>query len=304
MSFFSLTILGCNSAVPAFDRFPTSQLLIYKNESILIDCGEGTQFQFSKFKIKRANLNYIFISHLHGDHYFGLVGLLNSLRLGGREAPLYIYGPPELEQIIKLQADFTREDWLYPVCFYPHSFGSSYKIAETKYLDVFTIPLEHRIPCNGFLFVEKPKLKKINAAALLKYNVPNTFIPQLREGKDFINDDGEKIANSVLTYEPDKPKKYAYCSDTVYNEEIIPIISGADLLYHEATYLSSEEDKAEKWNHSTAKQAAIIAKKANVDKLVLGHYSAKYFDLLPFKTEAQEIFENTDLAVDGITFEL
>ncbi|MEZ4916675.1 MAG: ribonuclease Z [Chitinophagales bacterium] len=304
MSVFSLTILGCNSAVPAFDRFPTSQLLKYKNESILIDCGEGTQFQFSKFKIKRANLNYIFISHLHGDHYFGLVGLLNSFRLGGREAPLHIYGPPELEQIIQLQADYTREDWLYPVYFHAHNYGKSYKIAETKYLEVFTIPLEHRIPCNGFLFVEKPKPKKINAEALLKYSVPNTFIPKLRIGKDFVNDKGEIIKNELLTFEPEVCKKYAYCSDTVYNEAIIPIIKDADLLYHEATYLSSEEDKAEKWNHSTAKQAALIAKKANVGKLILGHYSAKYHDIRPFQAEAKEVFENTELAVDGKEFEV
>lgn len=304
MGEISLTILGCNSAVPTIDRFPTAQILMCKNESILIDCGEGTQFQFSKFKIKSNKLNYIFISHLHGDHYFGLVGLLNSFRLGDRTAPLYIFAPPELEQIIKLQTDFTREDWNYPVIFTAHQYGSSYKIAETKYFEVFTIPLEHRIPCNGFLFKEKPKPRKINAEALEIYGVPNTFIPNLREGKDFVNEQNEVVANNILTYEPEKSKTYAYCSDTVYNENIIPIIKNADLLYHEATYLSEEEDKAEKWHHSTAKQAATIAKKADVGKLILGHYSAKYKNIAPFQTEAVKVFTNTELAEDGKEFKI
>jgi ribonuclease Z len=294
-----LIILGSNSAVPAHKRNPTAQILRNDNVSILIDCGEGTQFQLNRFHIKRAKLDYILISHMHGDHYFGLVGLLNSFRLNNRLRDLHIYAPPELEQIILLQANFKEEEWPFTVHFHAMSFGASYQLFETKDLIVKTIPLNHRVPCNGFLIKEQVKSRKIVSEAIVKYGVPHTAINSLKDGADYLNENKQRVANHLLTAEPLPSFSYAYCSDTTYYEALVPIIKDVDVLYHEATFMDEAKDKAALRFHSTTKEAATIAKMANVGQLIIGHYSAKYKDLNPLLEEAKSVFPNSALAIEG-----
>lgn len=301
---FELSILGSNSAVPAYGRFPTAQILQHHRTKYMIDCGEGAQMQLSKFKIKRGNLKHIFISHLHGDHFFGLVGLLNSLRLNGRKDDLHIYGPPTLADIIKIQVDFEKEDFGYIIHFHPLDFGTSKLILDEELIQVFTIPLEHKIDCNGFLFKEKPKPRKINGDAVKQHKVSKQVIEDLRSGKDFIKEDGEIIKNEVLTLPPPPSRSYAYCSDTRYTKNFLPIIKDVDLLYHEATFVDEDKDKAFERYHSTSSEAAEIAKLANAKKLLLGHFSARYQDLEPLLQEAKRIFDNSFLAIEGNTFKV
>ncbi len=304
MAEYTLTILGSNSAVPAHDRYPTAQFLKHKQSSFLIDCGEGTQFQLNKYHIKRGNLNHIFISHMHGDHYFGLVGLLNSFKLNNRQHELHIYGPPELDAIIRLQADYTDAQWPYPIFFHPHSFEGVDVLMENDSIRVHSIPLKHKIPCNGFLFREKPKLRKIVASSMEKYGVHHEEILAIKKGGDFVAASGEVIANALLTEDSSPSYSYAYCSDTMYDEELVQYVQGVDVLYHEATFKSDSEDKALLRFHSTARQAALIAKAANVGQLIIGHYSAKYKNLDELLTEAREIFPNTELALEGKVFDI
>lgn len=300
MSEFKLTILGSNSAVPAHNRNPSAQILKHHNTSFLIDCGEGTQFQMNKFHIKRGKLDYVLISHMHGDHYFGLVGLLNSMQLNGRKTDLYIFAPPELETIILLQSNYKSEDWSFKIHFTPMTFNNgSYLLFETNKLEVYTIPLDHRVPCNGFLFKEKKKSRKVKADMLSHYNVPTKLIKSIKKGDDFITENGSVISNSELTEDAPKSKSYAYCSDTKYNESILPIIENVDLLYHEATFLKEDESKAFLRFHSTTNEAAIIAKKAKVQKLMIGHYSARYANLQVFLDEVQAVFPSSVLAIEG-----
>lgn len=299
MSEFNLTILGSNSAVPAHNRNPSAQILKHHNTAFLIDCGEGTQFQMNKFHIKRGNLDYVLISHMHGDHYFGLVGLLNSMKLNGRTTDLHIFGPPDLKAILLLQTDYENEDWSYKIHFTPMNFGESYLLFETNRLQVFTIPLDHRIPCNGFLFKEKKKARKINMEAIEQYNIPKTLIKNIKNGADYLTKEGEVIKHETLTSDPHKIKSYAYCSDTKYNESILPIIKNVDLLYHEATFLKDDEAKASLRFHSTTHEAGIIAKKAQVKKLIIGHFSARYANLNVFLNEVQEVFPHSYVAIEG-----
>lgn len=299
MSNLELIILGSNSAVPAHKRNPTAQILKNENTSILIDCGEGTQFQMNRFHIKRGKLDYILISHMHGDHYFGLVGLLNSFRLNNRKTDLHIYAPPELEQIILLQANYKEDEWPFQVHFYSMSFGVSYQLFETKEFIVRTIPLNHRIPCNGFLITEQKKPRKIISEAIKKYGVPNSKINSLKDGEDYIDDSGKCIPNNLLTAEPSPSYAYAYCSDTKYCETLVPIIQGVTVLYHEATFMDDAKEKAALRFHSTTKEAAAIAKMANVGQLIIGHFSAKYKELEPLLEEAKSVFPNAALAIEG-----
>lgn len=304
MAAFKLTILGSNSAVPAHNRHPSSQVLRHNQTDILIDCGEGAQFQMNKFKIKRGRLNHILISHMHGDHYFGLVGLLNSFKLNNRQHALHIYGPPELEPIISLQTNYKDSNWPYPLHFYPIRMGEVYTLFETEELIVSTIPLKHKIACNGFLIREKVKARKVIAAAIRTYKVPNHTIKAIKNGEDFIQPTGDILHNELLTANPPDSFAYAYCSDTLYDESIVPLIKGIDVLYHEATFREESKDKAALRFHSTAKQAANIAKKAGVGQLIIGHYSAKYKDLFPLLLEAQEVFPATVLAKEGDSYSI
>jgi ribonuclease Z len=301
---FDLTILGSNSAVPAFGRHPTSQVLRYKTSKYLIDCGEGTQFQLSRFKVKRGTINNIFISHLHGDHYFGLVGLVNSFRLNGRKEPLNIFGPPQLLDIIKIQVKIDDEQFGYPVTFYPLTFGVSEKIFEDDNLEVFTIPMEHKIDCNGFLFKEKPRPRKIISDKIREHQISHEYIEFIRKGANFQKEDGTIVPNNELTEDPAPSVSYAFCSDTLYTENFLQLIDGVDLLYHEATFTNDSADKAKERFHSTAAEAATIAVKANVKKLLIGHFSARYADLQPLLEEAKSIFPNTQLATEGEIFQV
>ncbi len=298
-----LTVLGCNSATPHADKAPTAQLLSTTKHHFLIDCGEGTQVLLRKAKIKFAHIKYIFISHLHGDHFYGLPGLISTFRLLGREAPLHIYGPVGIREAVTLLLKLSNSWTNYPLHFHELSEKEPVCLFSDGEMEVHTIPLKHRVYTNGFLFRETPKERKINPEAVKKLRVDQSQMRNLKQGKDVVNIDGESISNAQLTHDPKPSKAYAFCSDTAYHPEITRQIQGVDVLYHEATFLDDNLELAKKTDHSTAKQAAQIAKDANVICLILGHYSSRYKDLTLFQTEAAEIFPNVELAYDGYTLE-
>ncbi len=292
-----LTILGCHSANPRANAFPTSQYLEMRNHHFLIDCGEGTQQQMSKYKVSFSKINRIFISHLHGDHFFGLIGLVSTYCILNRKKSLNIYGPKGIKKLITLQLKLSDSQAKFPLIFHELSSNNSELIFEDDEVFVKTIPLKHRIYTNGFLFKEKERPKKLFMQNIRKYdeiNQSNYF--SISSGKDIVLNSGEIIPNYKLTLESPKPLSFAFCSDTIYNPDIIPIIKKVDLLYHESTFLESEKELAAKTKHSTAKDAATIALKSDVKKLILGHYSIRYKDIRFFKKEAERIFINTELA--------
>nr|WP_314866272.1 ribonuclease Z [uncultured Flavobacterium sp.] len=299
-----LTILGCYAATPRTITNPTSQLLEIKNRMFLIDCGEGTQVQLRKNKIKFSKINQIFISHLHGDHFFGLIGLISTFSLLGRTTDLHIYGPKGIKEIILLQLKLSNSWTNYSLYFHELESDESVTVFEDEKVLVKTIPLKHRVYTNGFLFQEKVGERKLNMDAVLNYEIESCYYQKIKNGKDITLEDGRIISNSELTFDPIQPKSYAFCSDTVYYEAVIPIIENVDILYHESTFLESEEVLAQKTLHSTAKEAARIALKANVKQLILGHYSTRYESIALFKAEAETIFTEVLLAEDGKTFEL
>ena len=301
---FKLTILGSNSALPAYGRNHTSQVLEVGKCTFMIDCGEGTQMRLSTFKIKSFKIDYIFISHLHGDHYLGLVGLLKSMHLLKRTKELYLFGPNGLQEIITTQLKYSQTHLNYNIVFKQTNSSTTEILFENNNIVVSSFPLDHRIPCNGFLFKEKEKPRK-----LIKDKLPEDLslvnIGRLKRGEDALDDEGKVIyKNQELTIAPKKSRSYAYCSDTRYNEALLNHISNVSLLYHEATFLEEAELRASKTYHSTASQAAILAKKANVEQLIIGHFSARYKDITPFKVEAMKYFKNTSLAIEGQSFEL
>ncbi|MBL0738368.1 ribonuclease Z [Flavobacterium sp. GN10] len=298
-----LTILGCYAATPRTLTNPTSQVLDIKNRLFLIDCGEGTQVQLRKNKIKFSKINHIFISHLHGDHLYGLIGTISTFSLLGRTTDLHIYGPKGIKELILIQLKLTESWTTYSLFFHELESNQSEVIFEDKKVIVKTIPLKHRVYTNGYLFQEKPDERKLDVEAVQRYNIHVAYYQKIKNGGDITLDDGTVIENEKLTFDPPPAKSYAFCSDTVYNEEIIPIIQNTDILYHESTFLESEARLAEKTLHSTAKEAASIALKANVKQLILGHYSTRYDGLEPFKKEAEEVFPNVLLADDGVSFE-
>ena len=300
----NLTILGCYAATPRTFTNPTSQVLEIRNRLFLIDCGEGTQVQLRKNKVKFSGINHIFISHLHGDHFYGLIGLISTFNLLNRNNPLTVYGPKGIQEIIKLQLKLSNSWPQYELNFVELTSTKSEVIFEDDKVIVKTIPLKHRVYTNGFLFQEKPKERKLNIAAVQDYEIDKCYYQNIKNGKDITLEDGRVIANSDLSFDPLAPKSYAFCSDTVYDESIIPLIKDVDVLYHETTFLDSEENLAEKTMHSTAKQAAKIALKANCKQLILGHYSTRYASIDLFKEEAETIFENCLLGDDGAFFEL
>ncbi len=299
-----LTILGCCAATPRTFTNPTAQVLEIKNRLFLIDCGEGTQVQLRKNKIKFSKINHVFISHLHGDHFFGLIGLISTFSLLNRNNDLHIYGPKGIKEIIKLQLRLSNSWPNFNLHFNELENTNSEIIFEDEKVSVKTIPLQHRIYTNGFLFQEKLDERKLNIEAVEHYQIEKCYYQNIKNGKDILLDDGRLIANSELTFDPLKPKSYAFCSDSCYFEPIIPIISNVDVLYHEATFLQSEENLASKTMHSTAIEAATIAAKAQVSQLILGHYSTRYDSIDLFKEEAETVFPNVLLAEDGKTFDL
>lgn len=296
----AVTILGNNSALPAHNRHPTAQVLQTAEHTVLIDCGEGTQMQMALYKIKKSRINHIFISHLHGDHYFGLVGLLNSFALNNRVNDLHIYAPEKLKSIIEIQMEVKGSG--FPFQLYFHNLEKEEVLLDDKSLNVECFKVNHRIECWGFLFREKKNLRKIIPQQIKKYKVPKSFYENLHKGEDFVNDKNEIIRNDVLTIPVDPPKAYAYCADTAFYDPIVQKIKEVDLVYHESTYLEEHSKKAADRFHSTAKQAATIAKMAGAKKLLLGHFSSMYETLEQFKEEACEIFENTEIAEEGVCY--
>ncbi len=298
-----LTILGCYAATPRTLTNPTSQVLEIKNRLFLIDCGEGTQVQLRKNKIKFSKINHIFISHLHGDHLYGLIGTISTFSLLGRTTDLHIYGPKGIKELILLQLKLTESWTTYNLFFHELESKESEVIFEDNRVIVKTIPLKHRVYTNGYLFQEKPGERKLNVETAQHYNIHTAYYQKIKNGGNVTLDDGTVIENEKLSFDPIPAMSYAFCSDTVYNEEVIPIIENADVLYHESTFLESEAPLAQKTLHSTAKEAARIALKANVKHLVLGHYSTRYDGIERFKEEAEEIFPNVILGDDGLSFE-
>ena len=299
---FALTILGNNSAVPAFGRNPTAQLLQTEGESYLIDCGEGTQLQMAKYKVRNSKISHIFISHLHGDHYFGLMGLLTSMGLLNRTQDLHLHAPAPLKEIIGLQ--FKVADTVLPYTLYFHALGDEGVIADTKRISVSAFKVKHRIDCWGFIFRQKKNPRSILPEKVKAYEVPPDFYDALQHGKDFVNAKGTIIPNEELTQANATPKSYAYCADTIYDVSLVEKIRAVDVLYHETTYLKNLDTRAAARFHSTTVQAADVAKKGEVKKLLIGHFSSKYEVLDEFLREASEVFENTELALEGMCYRI
>ncbi|WP_024480123.1 ribonuclease Z [Cellulophaga baltica] len=297
-----LTILGCYAATPRTMTNPTSQVLEIKNHMFLIDCGEGTQVQLRKHKIRFSKINHIFISHLHGDHFFGLPGLVSTFRLLGRDAEMHIYGPKGIEEAINLLLRLGNSWTNYKLIFHELTSKESELIYEDDKVTVKTIPLSHRVYTNGFLFEEKLAARTLDVEAAQRYQIETCYFQNIKNGRDITLDDGRVIPNDELTFDPPKPKSYAFCSDTAYKPDIVPLIKNVDVLYHEATFLETQAELAPKTKHSTAKEAGSIAKQANVGQLILGHYSTRYKSIDLFKEEASEIFDAVSLADDGKVF--
>lgn len=296
MEKFELYILGCGSALPTTRHFPTSQVLNVRDKLYMIDCGEGAQLQFRKSRLKFSRLNHIFISHLHGDHCFGLWGLISTLNLLGRTAELHIYSPRGLEALLLPTLAFFNRQMTYRVLFHEFDTDRPALIYEDRSLTVTTIPLRHRIPCCGFLFAEKQGLNHIVREMVDFYKVPLFEMNRIKNGADYVTPEGEVVPNRLLTRPADPPRRYAYCSDTICLPEIAGQLHGVDLLFHEATFASDNLGRAKETYHTTAVQAAELARSAEVKKLLIGHFSARYEDESVLLQEAREIFPETLLA--------
>lgn len=304
MEKFELNILGCGSAKPTTRHFPTSQVVNVRDKLYMIDCGEGAQIQFCRSHLKFTRLNRIFISHLHGDHCFGLPGLVSTLNLLGRTAELHIHCPRGFESIIAPMLQYFNPKMTYQVLFHEFDDKEPTTIFEDRSVSVTTIPLQHRIPCCGFLFREKPGQRHILRDMIDAYNTPLAMINRIKDGEDFVTDDGDIIANERLTVPADPPRSYAYCSDTVCTPNIAEQIAGVDLLFHEATYADADAAKAKERYHTTAIQAAGIARAAGAGKLVIGHFSARYDDETVLQEEAKTVFPNVVLAHENMRIEI
>ncbi len=304
MTIFKVQILGCGSALPTTKHNPSSQLVDVNGKLFMIDCGEGTQLQVRKVGARLGKLHSIFISHLHGDHLFGLPGLISTLGLLGRTADLTIYAHQELEQFLTPMLNFFCKQLSYKVRLVLLKRKGYNLIYENRSICIYSFPLKHRIATSGFLIKEKEKLRHIKREMIDFYKIPIREISNIKSGADFTTTEGEVISNERLTTPPTPSRSYAYCSDTAYDESIVPHIKGVDLLYHEATFAESEIIRAEKTGHSTARQAGEIAKQAKVKKLIIGHYSSRYNDLNPLLEEASAVFPNTELAYEGKIIEL
>jgi ribonuclease Z len=301
---FELTILGSSSATPTSSRNPSAQYLNFNERHILIDCGEGTQSRLRANKIKMNKIKHILISHLHGDYYFGLIGLLSSLHLLDTNHEIHLYCTPQLKEIIDLQLKHS-DTWLkYPLVYHFYNPKTSELIFEDDVLSIYTIPLKHRVPCTGFLFKEKEKQRTLKKELISVYNLTPHNIVDIKNGANFIDETGREISNEILTNPAPKGRSYAYCSDTIFDPDLVGFIQNVDLLYHESTFLEDKLQRAHETYHSTAKQAAEIARLANAKQLLIGHFSARYKDLNEFKKEAKEIFSNSHLAIEGLTFRL
>lgn len=299
---FAVTILGNNSAVPAFNRHPTSQVVTLDGHNYLVDCGEGTQIQLINYKIRRSKISHIFISHLHGDHYFGLIGLLNSFGLLSHQQELHVFGPSPLKEIIELQLKVADTKLCYDL--HIHHITEAATLVDNEKLRVKCFRTNHRIECYGFSFEQKKQPRKLNIEKAKEFEIPANFYDRLKSGEDYTKKDGSIIKNELVTETAEPGKKYVFCADTKYDESLLPHIQDADLIYHETTYLDNLRERAEERFHSTTKQAAELALKGGVKKLLIGHFSSKYDTLEEFEAEAREVFPNTELALEGVCFEV
>lgn len=300
----TVTILGCGSALPTRINYPSSQLRELRDKQFLIDCGEGCQIRMRQYAVKTNRLNHIFISHLHGDHCFGLIGLLSSFGMLDRTADMHIHAHPDLEKILRAQLDYFCEGMPYKVFFEPINPSRHELVYEDRSVEVYSIPLKHRVPCCGYLFAEKERERHIIREMIDAYQVPVREIARIKQGADFVTEDGRVISNERLTTPASPAIRYAYCSDTAYSEKIIPWIEGVDCLYHEATFDSSLLPRAKETMHSTALQAAEIARMARVRQLIIGHFSARYTNQQLLLDEARSVFEATTLAKDGGVYKI
>ena len=299
---FAVTILGNNSAVPAFNRHPTSQVVTLDGNNYLVDCGEGTQIQVINYKIRRSKISHIFISHLHGDHYFGLIGLLNSFGLLSHQQELHVFGPSPLKEIIELQLKVADTKLCYDL--HIHHITEAATLVDNEKLRVKCFRTNHRIECYGFSFEQKKQPRKLNLEKAKEFEIPSNFYDRLKNGEDYTTNDGSLIKNESVTEIADSGKKYVFCADTKYDESLLPHIQDADMIYHETTYLDNLRERAIERFHSTTKQAAALALKGGVKKLLIGHFSSKYDTLEEFEAEAREVFPNTELALEGVCFEV
>jgi ribonuclease Z len=299
---FSVTILGSGAALPTARRNPTAQYVVCNNRHLLIDCGEGTQMQLRSAGVKIQKINHILISHLHGDHFFGLVGLLSTMHLLGRDKGLTIYGPEQLEQIVRMQLEVGASKLNFDLQFVVLNGKENRLLFEDKLIEIHAFPLKHRIPTNGFLIKEKEKERKIIAEAVAEAGLKLAYLPLLKKGESCRDENGQEIDFEDFTLPPKPSCSYAYCSDTAYWETIVPAIQNASVLYHEATFIEKDLDRAKATFHSTAKQAAKIAKQAAVGKLLLGHLSARYLDGFAHEEEAKAVFEKSEVVEDGKTY--
>lgn len=304
MEKFEVTILGCGSALPTLRHNGSSQVVNIREKFFLIDCAEGTQVQLRKAHIHLNRMQTIFISHLHGDHCFGLPGLLSTQGLLGRTAPLHIYGPEDIERVFRPMIDYFCNGIEYDIIFHPVDTHQSLPVYEDRSVTVYTIPLKHRIRCCGYLFREKPLLPHIRREAIEQYGIPVSQINNIKAGADYVTADGRTIRNAELTIPREAPRSYAYCSDTVYIPENATLLNHVSLLYHEATFADADEALCSRVHHSTARQAAQLARLANAQQLVIGHFSSRYDDENLLLNEAQSVFPNTILAHEGLTITL
>lgn len=304
MQSFKIRILGCGSALPTLKHFASSQIIEVRDKTFMVDCGEGTQIQVRRARIHFNKIFAIFITHLHGDHCFGLIGLISTLGMLGRTAPLHIYAPKELGPILKLQMDFFCNGLEYEVTFHEVDTSVTGIVYEDKSVIVKSIPLNHRIACCGYMFSEKPTLPHIRRDMIDFYRIPECYRNNIKNGADWITPEGEVIPNNRLTEPAAAPRSYAYCSDTKYLPELYKLVYGVNLLYHEATYCSENENRASLYYHSTAKQAATVALNAKAKSLLLGHFSARYDNENAILNEARNIFPNTYLANEMSVFDV
>lgn len=304
MATFDLNILGCGSALPTTRHNASSQVINLRDKLYMIDCGEGTQLQMRKMKIKFSRLNHIFISHLHGDHCLGLPGLVSTLGMLGRMGDLFVYGPAEVGEYVQVIEKLFCQGSPFQMKFQAVDTNNYNLVMEDRSVSVYSLPMKHRVPCCGYLFVEKERSPHIIREMIDFYKIPISKIELIKQGADFVTEEGEVIPNKSLTRPAEPAKRYAYCSDTAFFPKIVPYIEGVDLLYHEATFLEADSARAYETFHSTTKQAASIARDAQVKKLLIGHYSARYIDLLPLEKEARSIFHNTLLANEGMVLSL
>ena len=301
---FNITILGSSGALPAYGRFPSSQLVEIQNRYFLIDCGEGAQMQLMRFQANLHRINHIMISHLHGDHYLGLMGLIFTMHLLRRTNDLHLYSHRGLDEIITTQLRYSRSVPFFKIIFHQLEEDVQHTIYEDDAMMIQTIPLTHKLPCSGFLFREKVKPRRVDKSKLPE-GLRIQQIANLKKGCDVVDTNGTILyRNEELTLPPRKSRSYAYVSDTAYNESIVELIRGVDILYHEATFGLDEQSKAIETLHSTAAEAAMMAKKAEVNKLLIGHFSARYKDLAPLADEATNIFQPCELAIEGQTFRI